>query len=202
MKEEIKIVYKYNVPDELITEFVQLGVSKAFETNVEKGINEDRYYSFIGTELSEIIVYVTQNANGLEVGLLGNAVYDLLKRGVGVLWAGLAKLKEKKTQGNEISQSKSISLRFINHDKAVEIVFAGDYNENQAEKIIEDSFNFIRENADTALRNPDYLVPKSEKPSIRLVFNEDNQVWEPENFGEKARTMEDFQKWAEQNFDN
>jgi hypothetical protein len=204
MKENLKIIYQNYIPDELISDFEQLGLDKQLDVEIVKEKEEQKYYNFTGPEIADIIIYVQQHTTELIAGgLLVNVAYDLLKGGLKILWTGLSKLAIKKLHsgGKETDKPKSISIRLMGKDKAVEIVLLGDVNEDQAETIIDESFKYISsEKLDEAFKNPDNIPEKSEKPRIRLIYNKEKQIWEPENFGDYRRKMEAFQKWAEQNF--
>jgi hypothetical protein len=206
MKEEIKIIYQHYIPDELIADFEKLGVDSQLQVEIKKEREEQKYYNFTGSEIADIVIYVQQHTTELIAsGLLVNLAYDTLKGGLKLLWTGISKLAIKKLQskGKESDKPKSISFRLMDKDRAVEVVLEGDVDDNQADKVIDEAFKFISsEKLNEAFKNPDFIPEQTEKPRIRLKFNKEKQVWEPENFGEYRRQIEAYQKWAEKNFYN
>ncbi len=206
MKEEIKIIYQHYIPDELIADFEKLGVDSQLQVEIKNEKEEQKYYNFTGSEIADIVIYVQQHTTELIAsGLLVNLAYDTLKGGLKLLWTGISKLAIKKLQskGKESDKPKSISLRLMDKDRAVEVVLEGDVDDNQADTVIDEAFKFISsEKLNEAFKNPDFIPEQTEKPRIRLKFNKEKKVWEPENFGEYRRQIEAYQKWAEENFDS
>jgi len=207
MTEEFKIVYQHYIPEELIADFERTGLNEKLDIELVLEKEEQKYYNFTGSEIADIVIYIQQHTTELIVGgLLVSATYDILKGGVKLLWTGLSKLAVKKLQsgGKETDKPKSISVRLMGKERAVEIVLDGDVNEKQADKIIDESFKYVNsEKINEDFKNPDFIPNnKSEKPRIRLIYNKEKQIWEPENFGEYRRKMEEYQRWAEQNLDS
>lgn len=206
MKEEMKIIYQHYIPDELIADFEKLGVDNQLQVEIKKGKEEQKYYNFTGSEIADIVIYVQQHTTELIAsGLLVNLAYDTFKGGLKLLWTGISKLAIKKLQSNgkETDKPKSISLRLMDKDKAIEVVLEGDVDDKQADKVIDEAIKFISsEKLNEAFKNPDFIPEQTKKPRIRLKFNKEKQVWEPENFGEYRRQIEAYQKWAEENFDS
>ncbi len=207
MTEELKIVYQHYVPDELISDFEKLRLDKQLQVDIKKEKEEQKYYNFTGSEISDIVIYIQQHTTELIVGgLLVNLAYDTLIGGIKLLWTGLSKLAIKKLQsgGKETDKPKSISVRLIDKDRAVEILLDGDVaTEEQANKIIEESFKFMNSpKLNEAFSNPDFIPNEKAKPRIRLIYNKEKQIWEPENFGEYRRKIAKYEKWANENLSN
>jgi len=204
MKEELKIIYQHYVPDELISEFEKSGLENQLEIEIKKKKEEQKYYNFTGSEIPDIIIYLQQHTTELIAGgLIVAGAYDLLKSSLKLLWTGLTKLAIKKLEssGKQTDKAKSISLRLMDKDRAIEIILEGNINEELADKIIDESFKFINsDKLNEAFNNPDFNPGKMEKPKIRLIYNVEKQIWEPENFGEYKRKFDQYKKWAEQNF--
>lgn len=206
MKEEMRIVYQHYIPDELIADFEKLGVGNRLQVEINKEKEEQKYYNFSGSEIADIVIYVQQHTTELIAsGLLVNLAYDTFKGGLKFLWTGISKIATKKLQskGKETGKPKSISLRLMDKYRAIEVVLEGDVDDKQADKVIDEAIKFISsEKLNEAFKNPDFIPAQTEKPRIRLKFNKEKQVWEPENFGEYRRQIEAYQKWAEENFDS
>lgn len=206
MEEEIKIVYQHYIPDELIADFEKLGLDNQLQLEIKKEKEEQKYYNLTGTEIADIVIYIQQHTTELIVGgLLVNLAYDTFKGGLKLLWIGISKLAIKKLQSNgkDADKSKSISLRLMDKDRSVEVVLEGDVDDKQADKAIVEAVKFISsDKLNEAFKNPDFLPANTAKPRIRLKFNKEKQVWEPENFDQYKRQIEAYQKWAEENFDN
>lgn len=206
MKEELKIVYQHYIPDNLINDFEKSGLDRQLQVDIKKEREEQKYYNFTGSEISDIVVYIQQHTTELIVGgLLVSLAYDTFIGSIKLLWKGLSKLVIKRIQsgGKETDKPKSISLRLMDKDRAVEVVLNGDVDDKQAEKLISEAVKFISsEKLNEAFENPDFIPKETEKPRIRLIYNKEKQIWEPENFGEYRRQMEEFQRWANEKFDN
>ena len=207
MTEEFKIVFQHYIPEELIADFEKTGLNENLDIELVLEKEEQKFYNFSGSEIADIVIYIQQHTTELLVGgLLVSTTYDILKGGVKLLWTGLSKLAVKKLQsgGKETDKPKSISVRLMGKERAVEIVLDGDVNEEQADKIIDESFKYVNsEKINEDFKNPDFIPNnKAEKPRIRLIYNKEKQTWEPENFGEYRRKMEEYQRWAEQNLDS
>lgn len=202
MTEEFKIVYQHYIPDELISEFEKIGLDKQLQVDIRKEKVEQKYYNFTGSEISDIVIYIQQHTTELIVcGLLVNLAYDTLIGGIKLLWTGLSKLAIKKLQsdGKVTEKPKSISIRLMDKDRAVEIVLNGEVpTDEQASKIIEESFKFMNSSKlNEAFNNPDFIP--NEKPRIRLIYNKEKQVWAPENFGVYRKEIAEYERWANEN---
>lgn len=206
MKQELNITFQHYVPEELIESFTQLGIDKQSEIKIIAKKEDQEYHYYSGVEISDIIIYIQQSpAEVITNGFIIPVAYELLKNGLKFLWAGLSKISIKKLQssGKEVNQPKNIYVKIINKDKSVEIILDGDANELQANKIIDESFKFINsEKLDDVFQNPDFIQENMKQKTIRLIYNKETQVWEPENFGNYRRQMEEFEKMVKQNLRN
>lgn len=204
MTEELKIVYQHYIPDELISNFEKLGLDKQLKVDIKKEKEEQKYHNFTGSEISDIVIYIQQHTTELIVsGMLVNLAYDMLIGGIKLLWTELSKLAIKKLQSGskEKDKRKSISVRLMDKERAIEIILDGDFaTEEQASKIIDESFKFMSSpKLNETFNNPDFIPNEKAKPKIRLIYNMEKQVWEPENFGEYRRIMAEYEKWANEN---
>jgi hypothetical protein len=185
MKEKIKVVYQHYIPDSLITEFEKTGIGKKLNIELEQEKTEKKYYNFIGPEISDIVIYIQQHTTELIVGgLLTNIAYDSLKAGLKVLWIGLRKLSVKKYEsgGKSTEKQKRISLLLRNKDRNVEIAMNGEINDQQIDKIIDEAFKFINsEKFNEGFKHPDIIRNEKETPTIKLIYNKEKNIWEPEN---------------------
>lgn len=188
MIEEFKIVYQHYIPDDLISDFKKTGLNEKLDIELVLEKEEQKYYNFTSSEIADIVIYIHQHTTELLVGgLLLSATYDLLKAGLTLLWTGLSKLtiKKLKSGDKETFKPKCISVRLVGKERAVEIVLDGDVNEEKADKIIDESFKYINsERINEDFNNPDFIPNNNaEKPRIRLKYNKEKQIWEPEDFG-------------------
>jgi hypothetical protein len=204
MKEELKIVVKDYIPEELISDLKKLDLEKKLNVNLNLKREDKHIYNFTGPELSDIIIYVQQHTIELFVGgILVTAAYDLLKSGIKILWTGISKLAIKKIQssGKQEDKIKRISLRISGKKNSIEILYEGDVDDQLAEKLINESFDFIRsEKLNQAMNNPDNLASDCDKPTIYLIYNKEKEIWEPENFGEQRKRMDELKKWVAKKF--
>jgi hypothetical protein len=206
MKEELRVVCQHYISDELISNFIESGIGNELKVEITTKKEEQKYYNFSGAEIADIILYFDEHTTELIVkGVLIKAAYDILKGGVKLLWNGLKNVIVKKVKAGSEPTDKptSISLRLMANDKAIEIVLDGDISDDQIDKIIDQSFTYLQsDKLEDDIKNPDFLPRNEPKPRIRLVYNKETKTWEPKNFGEARRQMEEYQKWAEDNFKN
>ncbi|MET0465870.1 MAG: hypothetical protein ABW007_22095 [Chitinophagaceae bacterium] len=206
MKEEMKIVYQHYIPDDLIVEFDKLRVGDHLQVEIKTKKAEQKYYNFNGPEIADILIYVEEHTTELIVsGFLVNVAYDMFKSGLKLLWTGISNLAVKKMNANDkqTDKKKSISITLAVKDRAIEVILEGDVEDKQANILIDEAFKFISpESLNEAFNNPDFIEQPTDKPKIRLRFDKEKQVWQPENFGEHRRQVSDFQKWAEKKFNN
>lgn len=195
MKEELKVIYQSYVPEELILEFEKSGIDKYLEVEIKKEkiwIEETEYLPFSGIEIVESIeVFIQKHSTELLVGGVGSLIYDIFKGGLTKLWVGLSNLKNKKAKIS--GEEKSITVKFLQKDRSVEIAFTGDVDDKRADKIIDEALKYLSsERLDESFKNPDF-IQKEEKPRIRLVYNRKKQEWEPYNYGDFKRKMEEIE---------
>jgi hypothetical protein len=204
MRKEIKIVYQHYIPSDLIAQAEQLGFGlQPDDKFVKEKQDQTRYSNFTGPEIADIIIYIQQHPTELIAGgLLINFTYDILKNSIVFLLTSLSKIatKKLKTDGKQVDNPKRISLRLSNGEKEVEIDFDGEFDKAQADKIIDEAFKFINsDKLSETFSNPAYISNVKAKPKIRLVYNKEKQIWEPENFGNFRKQMEDYEKCINKN---
>lgn len=205
MQNEIKIVYQHYIPESFISDFRESKIDSVLQTKVEiEQIDQTRYSSFNGPEISDIIIYIQQHSTEIIAGVFITTLYDTLKASLVTLWSRLSEYSDKqlKDAGKEVNQPKQITLYLKNKNREVEICFKGDVNQEIANNIIGDSFTFINsEKATDAFANPDNIEePKAARPKIRLLYNKETKSWEPENFGDYRREMEELDKLMKSKF--
>lgn len=204
MRKEIKIVYQHYIPVDLIIQAEQLGLGQQPDDKfVKEKQDQTKYSNFTGPEIADIIIYIQQHPTELIAGgLFINFAYDILKNSLVLLWTSLSKIttKKLKTDGKQVDDPKRISLRIANGEKEVEIDFDGEVDKAQADKIIDEAFRFINsDKLSETFSNPDYISNVKAKPKIRLIYNKEKQIWEPENFGNYRKQMEEYEKWVNKN---
>lgn len=204
-KETLTVHYQHYVPDEIFAEFKDLKLDKELDVELVLKKEEEKYYNFSGSEIADILLYFEQNQTALLIGgLLMPAVYDLLKSGIKSLWKSVSKLSVKIVQSGGITEDKqkSVSLRLMEKDRSIEIVLDGQIEDSSIDKIIDQSFEYLKSGKqEKDFKNEDFIPNSPGKPRIRLKYNKDKKVWEPENFGLYRRQMEEFQKIAKKKFD-
>ncbi|WP_295801172.1 hypothetical protein [Mucilaginibacter sp.] len=61
-KENIKIVFQHYIPQELITDFNKLGLSKKINAEIEiSKLRKTAYNNFNGPDISDIIIYLEKH---------------------------------------------------------------------------------------------------------------------------------------------
>ncbi|NOZ47100.1 MAG: hypothetical protein GXO79_10015 [Chlorobi bacterium] len=106
--------------------------------------------------------------------------------------------------GKTESKQKKISVRYEDaQQRRVTINIEGDLDNDLIEEIIEESLEVIKtDKKEDFFQQPDFVDNSQGTDAIELKYNRETKVWEPENFGAIRRKMDDYQKWAEENFDS
>jgi len=201
-KENIKIVFQHYIPQELITDFNKLGLSKKINAEIEiSKLRKTAYNNFNGPDISDIIIYLEKHKleTAAEVGIMVG--YDLLKGGIKLLWTGISKLAIKITTAGHEAQDKdkTITLKVTCDDKIIKVVFDGIADDAESEKIIDKAFEFLNSAQPHELfKKPNFVIEKS-KPTITLVYNRITKQYEPINFEKNRQAVRDIEKSADEN---
>jgi len=200
---EITISYQDFLPSDLISNFVKLAQELKIPIKENKIESKKRFYNFEGPEIHDLIIYINQHQTEFVVGLLGAATYDLIIYGIKKIWVGISKLVINNLYSNGKKKKKDKSILFIVSDetKRLEVIFKGDVSDDQADKIINGLLDYIKsEKINEAFSNSDNHPKDEGIPTIRLIFNEETKTWEPENFGERRRKMDELLNTARRKF--
>lgn len=197
---EINVVYKSYIPDEWVEEFENN--IKTAGIQFKKVKDEDKYYSFTGPEFADIIIFIRDNPESI---FLAPALYDIIKSGIIGLWKKLKSLNVQKMQSGETeTKQKKISIRYEDaQERGITIIIEGDLDDDLIEDIVEESLEVLKtDKKEVIFQQPDFVDNSQGKKAIELKYNPNTKVWEPENFGEIRRKMDEYQRWAEDNFSN
>ncbi len=197
---EINIVYKSYIPDDWIEEF---------ENNIQptdipfkKAKDEDEYYNFTGPELSDIIIFIRDNPESI---FLAPVLYDIVKAGIIGLWKKLKTLNVRKIQSGETEpKQKKISVHYEDaKQRRITINIEGNFDDDLIEDIVEESLEVIKtDKKEEIFQEPDFVSNLEGKDAIELKYNPETKALEPVNFGDIRRRIDEYQKWAENNFDS
>lgn len=200
MKEEIKIIYQHYVPEKLIYDFGNSAFKIESELELKKIKQNQNVYNFSGFDIPDIIIFIERNSIELIAGLFLTITYDMFKSSLKLLWTEISKLDIKilKAKGKPSDKPKIIIIRISGNDKSVEIIFEGNVNSEQAETVIRKAFEFLyKEKVEEVFKNPEFIQTKLEKPRIRIKYNKEREIWEPENFESYRRFVEQIEKSSE-----
>ncbi|MCF6133446.1 hypothetical protein [Flavobacterium wongokense] len=192
MKEELKIVYQSYISEEIISGFADFRLDEHLDVEIISVQEEQKYYNASGLEIYDIIIFLNDHSTDLAVGGIGSLGYDILKSGVKYLWNKLKELQVKTVTSQKVSDKyKVLSLTLKFQDKSVEVKFEGEFD---TDKLVDKAFDYLKdENIENLFEVKDYLQ-SGEKPRIKIVYNPENDSWEPENFGKFQR---EFKKYRE-----
>ena len=112
-------------------------------------------------------------------------------------------MKVQKLQGGKTElKKKKISVNYEDAvNRKVTISIEGDLDKDLIEEIVDNSLKVIKtDKKDEFFQQPDYLDNSQGLEAIELKYNKKKVVWEPVNFGDIRRKMDEFQKKAEQKF--
>ncbi|HDL01041.1 MAG TPA: hypothetical protein ENH23_02280 [candidate division Zixibacteria bacterium] len=199
-QKEISVIYKHYIPEDWIEELET--AIKTTDVPFKKSKDEDKYYNFTGPELADIIIFIKDNPESI---FLAPALYDIVKVSIVGLWKKLTSLNVKKMQSGETeAKQKKISVRYEDaQQRRVTINIEGDLDNDIIEEIVEEALEVIKtDKKEEFFQQPDFVDNSQGVKAMELKFNPETKVWEPENFGDIRRKMDDYQKWAEENFDS
>lgn len=190
---EVTIVYQSYIPTDLITDFSNLVQPMKIE---KEEVKPGPWNHFDAPEINDIVIYISQHSTEFIVGIVGAASWDLVKSGIKFLWVGISKLPIKILHARkQTDKQKNISLRLSDKTQGIEIVFEGDVTEQQADIIIDTLKDYLcSEKANEAFYISDYIPENAKKPIIRLVYNKETKLWEPVNFGDRRRQMDELRE--------
>lgn len=191
---DLTIVYENYIPDDLIADFAQLAQPTKIE---KKEVQTGRWNNFETAPINDIIIYINQHP--VVAGIISNAIWA----GVILLWVGISKLSKTilHTGRKYTDRQTNILLKISDSTRGIDIVFEGDVTEPQANDLIDILREFLNsEKVNNAFFDSDNIPEDSKKPEIRLIYNQENKTWEPENFGEKRRRMDELRNQAQRKF--
>jgi hypothetical protein len=167
----IEIIYR-NIPKEIIEDFTNSDKITAITSEGRKESN------FTGGP-QDVIIYVAKV-------IADGVIFNIISLPLILTWKKLKKYyADKKTP---IEEDKNyIDLRFkLSNEGEIEFHLKGNVSDEQIEKSTENIFNYLNDSKtlNSDLENPDYIVPESRKPRIRMKYNIETKKWEPVNFKE------------------
>lgn len=186
---EVYLVYKKTVPSKFFTEF-RKDIERS-EIILATSIDNEEWLNFTGPELYDVIIYIKNN-------ILSPAIYDIFKTGV-------IKLIEK-IKGNSKKEinSKKISIRFEDEkERNIEINIEGDFKKKEIKSIIEEAFKvFSKDERERLFKDKRYVSETIFNPKIEMKYNWTTKKWEPTNFEEIRKQLDDLLKEAEDRFNS
>lgn len=192
MKKTVSITTSSNLPTNFIDEFEEQLNLHGIDVDKNQ-LSEDEYYNFSGSDLINVLIAIKENAEAI---FLFPALYDITKATVIGLWNKLTKTE------NVDQKNKKLVIKYTDSkNRNFKIKMEGDIDSNIVEKIVEKSFEQLKADKEEMYQNPDLLTLDDDGiETIEMVFNPKTNSYEPINFGEMRRQMEEFQKRAEENF--
>lgn len=191
-KQEINIVYKYYIPEDWLTE-----LGKEFSKHnilLIKEKDQEDYHNFTGPELSDIIIYIKDN-------FLSQSLYDVIKASVIILWKKLRKASPKKHNSQNVKAGK-ISIRAQDSkNRKIEINIEGDIKDELIKSVVDRSFQYLESDMkEEVFKQPDFVDNSNDEEKIELKYNPESDTWEPENFGELRREMDNLWKLSDEDY--
>ncbi len=180
MNDTFFIQYQDDIPEELIAE-LRHNLQK-FNIVVEKQTGSEYEYA-TGSLINDIIIYISENQTSLIVsGLIIRASYDLLKYSLGILFKGLKKHLQQ--SGDQKSIIKKISIKHRIGEKTVDFELETNIKDEMVEKAIDQSFEVLKsEDTKSIIKDQNYLSKEFDFKQAKFIFNEQNGLWEPINYG-------------------
>ncbi|MDA3883131.1 MAG: hypothetical protein PF481_07585 [Bacteroidales bacterium] len=198
MKATINITYQHYIPEEWVNEIEPLFNNE--EIQIEKYKNENKYFNCIGSGLSDITIFIIEHPESI---FLYPALYDILKITLIVLWKKLKKLNivRQDSSGKTESKIKTIAVNYEDsQNRKVKITIDSNLNENLISEIIESALNIIKSNKKDEFFNKKEFVSNSENSKkIELFYNKTSKTWEPFNFENYKRKMDEYLREINEN---
>lgn len=201
MTPNIEIRYRH-IPSE-ITDDIQKDLERA---NLTVSIVHDKkeYFNFTGGP-ADILIYIDNHLTEIIIGgLLLPAAYDTLKYSIKTTWKKLVLHYGKRK--SELEEDKNhIELNFKLHEnKTIEFNLSGDIDEKTINNVVDKLFEYLKdkEKHNNDFQNKDYKDRLDLKPRIRMRYNPNTNKWEPTNFAEIKKQLDDLMRRAEEEFDN
>lgn len=191
MDRQIEIKYRH-LPSDLFVD-----IENAFRNNdISINIFPDKedYENFDGSP-ADILIYINQHLTELIItGLISPAIYDLVKHSISSTWKKIRDYYLKKK--NRLEEEKNyISLNFkIDSDNSVEFNLIGDIKEDKISELTDKLFAYISDTnrIQNDLNNPDFKSSEINSNQISLRFNFESNKWEPINYAELRKQMDNF----------
>jgi hypothetical protein len=194
MKDIIVIQYNRNLPNELIDKFKE--DLPEFTVFIEKQTDSEWEYA-TGSFINDIIIYISDNYTSLIVtGLIVRASYDLLKHAILELFKGLKKSPKIKTS----DKTKKMSIKCHIGEKTLDFEMETNLNDEIIEKAIDQSFQLLKDHEhEDIIDNMDYLSQEFDFKQVKYLYNPNNNLWEPVNYGEIRKKKQELLNRAYKN---
>jgi hypothetical protein len=187
----IHTTIKSYVNKDIIGDFSHQLSKKGINPNVE--IDNGEWSNFTGDEIADIIIFIKQHRDELIVGLVGSAVFEILKFSIAKMWKGLKKAVFTEKDKDDPEQ-KHISVRIEDTDgRLVEIEFKGNIPVENIEQTIDKAFQYLDKNKKNEIfSDRNYVNEYMGQESVQLHYNAQTDTWDPYNFAELKKQWDDL----------
>lgn len=200
MSTNIQVTYRH-LPSEITGSIETL---KSADLTVSIEHDKEEYFNFSGGP-ADVLIYIDQHlTETIIAGLLVPALYDSLKSAIKSTWKKIIQHYRQKSFTFQ-EDKNNIELNFkLNPDRTIEFKLRGDVDEQTINDTVENIFRYLRdkEKQDIDFQHPDYKDRLDTKPRIRMRYNPQTNKWEPVNFAEIEKLMNELRKRAEEEFDS
>jgi hypothetical protein len=206
MTTEILVSHKSYIPTTLIDEFE--GLVSAYGNNdisVIKHKEKESYSNFEGGIIADLVIGIKDHlAEIILYGPVSSLLYDTLKSSVSFAYLKLRTLNITWINGNKQSR-KNNTLSFIikEPNRSIEIILDTTLPEENIDVIIENMFAYlISEKSKEAFTNRNTTSIEFNKPRIRIRYNKQKGIWEPEDTQQTKNAMKEIEQMAIRNLSN
>jgi hypothetical protein len=190
---KIVITISNELSNDFLDEFEQKLDSSAIEI-ISHRQSEDEYYNFTGNVLLDILISIKENPESI---FIFPAIYDGLKATIIGIWNKLMRTKKNVKENKLVLETKDSKNRVF------KIKIEGDFDTDSIEKIVTKSLELLKEDKEIFFENDDLVNTSDENEQIiEMVLNTETGIFEPTNFGEIRREIDEFQKRAEEDFNS
>jgi len=184
---------KSYVNKDIIGDFSYQLSNKGVTSNVK--IDNGEWSNFTGDEVADIIIFIKQHKDELIVGLIGSAVFEILKYSISKMWKALKKVVFSEKDKDDQEQ-RHISVRIEDMDgRLVEIEFKGSIPVENIEQTIDKAFQYLDKDKKIEIfSDRNYVNEYMGQESVQLHYNPEKDAWEPFNYSELKKQWDDLMR--------
>jgi hypothetical protein len=176
MDNSIHIVSKIEISESWISDF-----HKALnKNNIKFSYERLRFTAHFDGPVSEILVLIKENPYSI---ILAPALYDILKNGLKFLMKSIKKPREQ----------KAVIVDYENIDgNTIRISFPHKLKSKELELVIDKFLKTLLQEQTSLFEKEQYIDKSNISPTVYLEYNQQTELWEPQEILDRNKDMEDL----------